>query len=159
MNKLLHSILNHIPNVTIPKPDGSPYLTRGYLLLKDREFGNVFLHYFHSSDMDIAPAEFGGSGTYLLHNHPLKWAFSFNLGIGYKEERRRDDGTVYIRTIKPFSFNFIRRKDFHRVILHNENQGVFTIFVTGPRLKEGWCFWDRVTKKHIDFTLFKKAIA
>jgi hypothetical protein len=160
MKQFLLSLIDHIPHITISKPDGSPYLTRYYLFGADRELGNWWLHHFHSSDLDTAPPELGGSGTFLLHSHPMKWALSFILTGGYIEERRAADGiVVYKRTIKPFSFNFLTRKDFHRVELLDEKKGAWSFFFAGARSKDmSWGFWDRMTKVYMDYKLFSKAV-
>src|SRR5271156_960880 len=96
-----------LPSFTIAK-DGLKYLTRYYFFLKDRRFANIFLHHFHRSDMDV-----GTDGYGLLHNHP--WGgLSFILLGGYKEEKRNADGTISVKIVKPFTFNFISRSTFHR---------------------------------------------
>lgn len=147
------------PSITIPKLDGSPYLTRYFLLLKDRVFGNLFLHHFHSSDMDYDSDGEGGI-TYLLHNHPFKWSVSFVLSGGYTEERRDQYGLVYTRIVKPFTFNFISDKVFHRVQLLDEKKGAWTLFLTGSRKNKSWGFWNRKTKVYKDYKdQFSKAIA
>jgi len=132
-----------LPSFTIAK-DGLKYLTRYYFFLKDRRFANIFLHHFHRSDMDV-----GTDGYGLLHNHP--WGgLSFILLGGYKEEKRNADGTISVKIVKPFTFNFISRSTFHRVDLLDENKGAWTLFFTGPRSKKSeWYFWDRVLNKTI----------
>lgn len=93
----------------------------------------------------------GTDGLGLLHCHPFDWSFSFVLSGGYIEERRRSDGSVYTKLVKPFSFNFLSKKDFHRVDLLDENRGAWTIFFTGSRKNNSWQFWDRTTKEFIDW--------
>jgi hypothetical protein len=113
----------------------------------------VFLHNFHSSDLDV-----GEEGYGLLHNHPFAWSFSFVLINGYSEERLNADGTVSRKLVKPFSFNFISRKDFHRVDLINGKEA-WTIFFTGSRSSRGsWGFYDRITKQYRDFSTSPNAI-
>lgn len=152
INKLCEWISKHLPSFTIAK-DGKKYLTRYYLFGADRQFGNIFLHHFHSSDMDIGTDGFG-----LLHSH--RWSgLSFILASGYKEERRKPDGTIIVRTIKPFSFNYLSKKDFHRADLLDEENGAWTIFFTGPRKKNlDWFFWDRVLDKKIPWQEVEGAI-
>lgn len=142
-----------LPSFSIVK-DGKTYLDRFYLFLKDREFGNIFLHHFRSSDMDI-----GTNGLGLLHSH--RWyGLSFVLTGGYIEERK-DHGSdiVFRKVVKPFTFNFLSHKDFHRVDLLDEKKGAWTIFITGPRSEKDWCFWDRVTGKKIPWQEVDGAIA
>ena len=142
---MIKQLVEKLPSFTITK-DGKKYLTRYYVFLKDRVFGNIFIHHFHRSDMDT-----GTDGLGLLHCHPFDWSFSFVLSGGYIEERRRSDGSVYTKLVKPFSFNFISKKDFHRVDLLDENRGAWTIFFTGSRKNNSWQFWDRTTKEFIDW--------
>lgn len=151
---MLQELLEYIPNITIPKPDGGPYLTRYYLLWKDREWGNCFLHHFRSNDMDV-----DSDGTLLLHCHPMSFSFSFVLTQGYWEERRNPDDTVSRRFIKPLSFNFFTPNDFHRVELLDENNGPWTLFFTGSRKGRSWGFWNRITKAYKDYKCFAKAVA
>lgn len=143
--KLLQRIADHFPSLTITK-DGLAYLTRYYLFLKDRVFGNIFLHHFHRSDMDL-----GVDGLGLLHNHPFDWSFGFVLSGGYWEERRQEDGTIVRKKVKPFTFNFLSKKHFHRVDLIDETEGAWTLFFTGSRKNNSWGFWDRTTKQFIDW--------
>ena len=159
MLSAINSLVERIPNITIPKPDGKPYLTRYYLLWKDREWGNLFLHHFRSSDMDIDITDNVGGYTYLLHSHPVSFSFSFVLTKGYWEERRAPDDTVYRRFVKPLSFNFFTPNDFHRVELLDENDGPWTLFFTGSRKDRSWGFWNRITKVYKDYKQFSKAVA
>lgn len=146
-------LAKYLPHFTIPDPQGKPYLTRYYLFGADRKFGNIFLHHFHQSDMDIAP-----SGAYYLHNHPWPWSFSIILAGGYKEHRRNTvTDIISAKNFMPGSFNTLTDKDFHRVELL-EKDG-WSLFFTGWRSKKrSWGFWDPVTKKYTDFTAFSKAI-
>jgi hypothetical protein len=130
---------DHWPSFTISK-DGIPYLTRFYVLLRDWVYGNIFVHFFHRSDMDM-----GVNGLGLLHNHPFRWSVSFIIAGGYREERRDLNGVVYTRLVKPFTFNFISNDVFHRVDLLDEKKGCWSIFITGSRKDSSWGFWDRTT--------------
>lgn len=143
-------------NITI-NVKGVPYLSRFYLLLKDRELFNVFLHHFHSSDQKNE-----------LHSHPFKWGFGFVLSGGYFEERLlntpyKKDAKIIKKHVKPFSFNFLTYKDFHRVDLVDEQKGSWTLFVTGRRLfdeagKPDWGFIDRDTLEYSHFSNNPEAI-
>lgn len=147
-------LAKRLPSFTIPTPDGKPYLTRYYIFGADRAFGNIFLHHFHSSDMDVAP-----SGEYYLHNHPWPWSFSIILVNGYVEFRRMDKDSANLRRKKynPGSINILTDKDFHRVVLHKED--AWSFFFTGWRSKKrSWGFWDPFTKEYLDFKNFSKAI-
>lgn len=160
IRKFCEWLAKRLPSFTIPKPDGSPYLTRYYLFGADRAFGNIFLHHFHSSDMDVAP-----SGEYYLHNHPWPWSFSIILDGGYREWRRidKDSANLDIKEYHPGSINVLTDKDFHRVVLFQSNNGeekdAWSLFFTGWRTKKrSWGFWDPFTKEYLDFKNFSKAI-
>lgn len=145
------------------------YLTRYYVLLRDWDwsFGNIFVHHFLSSDQ----------GTN-FHNHPWKWGISIVLFGGYFEERTSnptmiDENTSHYeklaiqnyaapmrierREVKPFSINFIRKSDFHRVDLRDEKRGAWTLFIAGPRTSE-WGFLDRNTREFKHWSTNPEAI-
>ena len=74
LHRLLSWLESWLPKTTITI-NGKPYLTRCYLFGKDRAWGNIYLHHFHSSDQGDE-----------LHNHP--WTgLSFVLAGGYSEEK------------------------------------------------------------------------
>ena len=147
-------LAKRLPSITIPTPEGNPYLTRYYLFGADRAFGNIFLHHFHSSDMDVAP-----SGEYYLHNHPWPWSFSIILVNGYREWRRvdKDSANLDLKKYGPGSINILTDKDFHRVELTHDD--AWSFFFTGWRSKKrSWGFWAPFTKEYLDFKNFAKAI-
>lgn len=147
-------LAKRLPSITIPTPEGNPYLTRYYLFGADRAFGNIFLHHFHSSDMDVAP-----SGEYYLHNHPWPWSFSIILVNGYREWRRidKDSANLKLKKYRVGSINILTDKDFHRVELTHDD--AWSFFFTGWRSKKrSWGFWDPFTKEYLDFKNFAKAI-
>jgi hypothetical protein len=139
------------PRVIYDRDGGSPYLSRWYLIGirrsdDDRLTGqladtapdhwlarlpfNLFLHRFHRSDDDGA-----------LHSHPWSWAVSLVLVGGYREERRVGD-SVISRVVKPWSINFLRGEDYHRVDLLEED--AWSLFLVGPKVST-WFFWQRET--------------
>lgn len=152
------------PRVIYDRDGKRPYLSRYYMLFRDRsDTGdrfplNVFLHHFHRGDDDQA-----------LHNHPWHWSAAIILAGGYTEERRTRtwaDGLspsmaaalslmifatvpgpdiVVRRVLRPGSINVIRANDYHRVDLLDEDRGAWSIFIAGPRTGKSWGFWDRVT--------------
>lgn len=147
--RFLEWLASKLPSTTITV-GGKPYLTRCYLFGKDRTWGNIYLHRFHSSDQGDE-----------LHNHPWEWSVSLILSGGYSEEFREGDGRetwwVNRREKRPGELNFIRAGDFHRVDLHDEEKGAWTLFFAGPRTKD-WGFWDRHTKEFKDWRLNPEAI-
>lgn len=152
LTKVLIWLVGKLPSITISK-DGLAYLTRYFVFLKDRVVGNIFIHHFHRSDMDV-----GSDGQGLLHNHPFDWSFSLVLSGGYIEERKQLDGKVIKKVIKPWSFNFINKRVYHRVDLLNEQQGCWSIFFTGSRKNNSWEFWDRATDQYIPWNKITGAV-
>jgi hypothetical protein len=174
MRSFLVWLESKLPKTTITI-NGKPYLTRCYLFGKDRAWGNIYLHHFHSSDQGDE-----------LHNHPWAWGLSFVLAGGYVEERASnpwtweahdpnkpynpleiDDGwccgqkpcPVHIekRDIKPGRLNLITPRIFHRVDLKDEAAGAWSIFFTGGRTKS-WGFLNRHTSEFTDFRKNPEAI-
>jgi hypothetical protein len=148
------------PRIIYDQPGKSKYLSRWYVFgapvasdgeLVFDEYGNprpgitwndrkgpvaVYIHRFHRGDADQE-----------LHNHPWRWSLSLILAGGYREERRfsmfgRD--WVHVRTVLPWTLNFIRGDDYHRVDLIEDD--AWSIFFAGPRV-QGWNFWNRDTRK------------
>lgn len=153
------------PNIIFDHEGTGPYLSRYYLFRGPRskdgshpfdEFGrpkpniirtegwSVVIHNFHKSD-----------STTLLHNHGWTWGLSFVLAGGYIEERLIGDKVIR-RTVKPFTFNFIRPHDFHRVDLLEKD--AWTLFFRGPRLKE-WFYKDRVSHEIVKWNEHVKLAA
>lgn len=156
--KICQYLSRKLPGITIKLPDPAdgikkPYLSRYYFFWKDRKWANIFLHHFHSSDLDIGLDGFG-----LLHSHPMEWAFSLVLIAGYSEERLQHDGSVIRHQVRPWRINFLTKKDFHRVDLNNGE--AWTLFFTGRRsVGSSWSFYDRISKEYKDWRTSPNAIA
>jgi hypothetical protein len=120
------------PKKVIPRPDGEPYLVRYYLLGREDRPYNLFLHLFVSGDAEPE-----------LHSHPWETSVSLILTGGYIEERRFGSRVV-TRPVLPFSLNFIKGEDYHRVDLLKDRAWTL-FFAMKPR--RTWYFWDRNTKK------------
>jgi hypothetical protein len=117
--------------------DGAP---RSGIVWPSSSLG-ICLHHFHRSD------EAGE-----LHNHPWRWAISFILAGGYREERRlRGTNRVIQRTVKPGSLNFIGAEDFHRIDLLQPD--AWSLFIVGPRFSD-WGFWNRETTRFTPWRQF-----
>lgn len=136
--------LREKPGQVIHNHKGEKYLTRTYLTGPGRKgwIIGAFLHHFHKGDHDRE-----------LHNHPWDWAFGIILTGGYVAEERQEDDSVESKTYKPFSINFIRANDFHRVQLLDEEKGCWTLFVRHRRIQD-WGFWDRDTKVYVPWRQF-----
>jgi len=117
----------------------NPYLLRWWVIPRNRFF-NIYLHKFLRDDDDRA-----------LHDHP--WvSLSTILRGGYVEHtateiRRREAGNVVFR----------RAKHAHRIELlrsHGKLLPAWTLFITGPRIREwgfhcpqGWVHWKDFTSE------------
>lgn len=175
--RLLQRLVSLLPHTTITI-NGKPYLTRYYVFGKDRTWGNIYIHHFHSSDQGLE-----------LHNHPWKWGFSIVVSGGYFEERSRNpyrwekrgdpmpfnplgqDEDIWIptgspwppkvvierRDVRPGTINIIWPTDFHRVDLKDEARGAWSLFFAGPRTKD-WGFLDRETAEYKDWRKNPEAI-
>ncbi len=124
LRKLLFSISSHLPIRIIAESynDGTvrPYLERYFLF----SFLGItgYLHRFVGSDPDRG-----------LHDHPWPWAASFILSGSYVEER--EDESKEVRW-----FNFLKGKDFHRVILPEGWKTVWTLFIHREKRIKTWGF-------------------
>jgi hypothetical protein len=159
VRRALHWLATKLPppRVIYDREGASPYLSRYYILGRPKmadgsdpqEYGKlrgqlrrgvlfssekvgVYLHKFHRGDDDQE-----------LHGHPWKWAVSFVLSGGYREERRIP-GTdkVTVRLLPAGSVNLIFDDDYHRVDLLDDE--AWTLFIVGPKVGS-WCFWNRHT--------------
>lgn len=140
------------PRVIYDRDGKSPYLSRYYMLFRDRsETGdrfpiNVFLHHFHRGDDDQA-----------LHNHPWHWSIAIILSGGYTEERRvvvDRRKHVIRRLLLPGRINVIHADDYHRVDLLDRDLGAWSLFIAGPRTGKSWGFWDRLTDVTVPWKTF-----
>jgi len=144
----------------IPRHGGRPYLERHGReqtledARRDRVTGKkrVRLHHF------VGPDDAGH------HNHPFLWSFSIVISVlwggSYTEEvmylipngydwageaGKSDLIEVFktrIETRRVRFFNWIPNGKYHRITqLHPGLFGVWTLFVTGPRVTS-WGFWD-----------------
>lgn len=114
------------PDFTIGSP-GNPYLHRWWII-KRNNFFNIYLHHFLRSDDDRA-----------LHDHPW-WNLSVLLTGRYLEHiphgvkvRRRGQ--------------LVLRKATHRHRVELIDGPVWTLFITGPKIRE-WGFWCPQGFKH-----------
>lgn len=131
----------------------NPYLLRWWVIPRNRFF-NIYLHKFLRDDDDRA-----------LHDHPW-WSLSIILRGGYLEHL--PGGRVKHR--RPGRFVLRNATAAHRVELLRQHQGAvcwrgrlippysltrpaWTIFITGPRIREwgfhcpqGWRHWKDFTK-------------
>lgn len=121
------------PEVVPSRENDGTYLIRWYVY-KSRTLGGLYIHRFDSSDdLDY------------LHSHPWKWALSFILYGGYREEFRVGD-TVESRVVKPFRLNWITKDTYHRVDLRK--RVCWSMFLIGPTI-DTWYFWDRKTMARV----------
>jgi hypothetical protein len=117
-------------------PIDDPYMTRWFILPRNK-FMNLYLHKFHRSDDDRA-----------LHDHPW-WSLGVILSGGYWEVTKNDE----YKWIKRFRPKLRRPEYAHRVELPLNAKPVWTLFMTGPRVRDwgfhcpqGWRHWRDFTK-------------
>ncbi len=130
--RLVALSLRRRPDIVIGG-DEDPYLRRWWLIPRTRFF-NVYLHHFLRSDDDRA-----------LHDHPW-WNLSILLH-GQYVEHTISAGGVNVRTPRcAGQWKFRRAAAAHRIEL--VDGPCWTLFVTGPRLREwgfhcpqGWRHW------------------
>ena len=111
----------------------NPYLSRWYIIPRNNWF-NIYLHKFTRSDDDRA-----------LHDHPW-WNVSVILK-GWYWEIISNNPELLIPRVRG---NIVFRKatQLHRIELPVEGYPVWTLFITGPRIREwgfqcpqGWIPW------------------
>lgn len=109
-----------------------PYLSRWYVIPRNRWL-NVYLHRFDGSDEDRA-----------LHDHP--WT---SLSVMLRGEMVEVTAQGR-RTIKAGAVRLRRAKFAHR--LEHAGRTTWTLFITGPRVREwgfhcpnGWRHWQAFT--------------
>jgi len=120
-------------------PAHDPYMLRWWLIPRNRVF-NIYLHHVRHDDDDRA-----------LHDHPW-WSVSFLIGgrLGEHYLRRSEARYREVRRWVPL----LRSAEFaHRLVLPDSDQGAWTIFMTGPKVRvwgflcpRGWVDWRTFTK-------------
>lgn len=125
------------PDFVIGEAD-SPYLLRWWVIPRNRWF-NIYLHNFRRSDDDRA-----------LHDHP--WVNLSLILLGEYFEHCQDGSVRLRRPWRPWAFwRFVVRGAVtaHRVELSKGAEPVWTLFITGPKVREwgflcpqGWRHWQ-----------------
>ena len=140
--KLADSIIarttRRAPDIIIGGAD-DPYLLRWWVIPRNRFF-NVYLHCFKRSDDDRA-----------RHTHPWLFNLSWLLRNGYREWI--GDGALDFVDRTAGAVKFRWGAAAHRVELTNGD--CWTLFVTGPRVREwgflclkGFVHWKKFTAPH-----------
>ena len=115
------------PHREINTPEGGQYLHRWHLIPRNR-FCNLYLHRFLASDDDRA-----------LHDHPW-YSLSLILRGRYLEIfRAGGEGPVLDRICRAGRLYLRRAKTAHRIALIEGGGEVWTLFLTGPTIRE-WGF-------------------
>ena len=142
LERLLCRLTDRLPCRIIDGEQGEPYLERYYVAGLGRcglRGWHAYLHRFVDSDPDRG-----------LHDHPWNRAISLVLTGGYDElrfsrpPREANAGSAIAdpplsrRHVRPWRFNFLRGRDYHRVVLRG-GRPAWTLFLHGPRVK-GWGF-------------------
>lgn len=140
MKKLIRAIAPRLIAISEKRPpnfviggDDDPYLRRWWLIPRNRFF-NVYLHHFMRSDDDRA-----------LHDHPW-WNVSVLLDGTYVEHTIAAGGVNIATHRQAGEMKFRGADTAHRIELTNGT--CWTLFITGPRLREwgfhcprGWVHW------------------
>lgn len=126
---------------------GVEYLHRFFVIPRNRFF-NIYLHHYTGSDDDRA-----------MHDHPW-WSVSFclwgNLVEHYVEFTREDHPHGFVGWIMDhrkicWLLPYVRRPQHtHRLELKSKH--AWTLFITGPKVREwgfhcpqGWVHWEQFT--------------
>lgn len=125
------------PDFVVHGAEG-PYLYRWWIIPRNRFF-NVYLHLFLRSDEDRA-----------LHDHPFAWC-SILLDGQYTEVTKPHPALTCWETFRAGSIRFHRSTFAHRLELA-PGAKCWTLFITGPRIREwgfhcdkGWVRWQDFT--------------
>ncbi|MEM7061387.1 MAG: hypothetical protein AAF557_27735 [Pseudomonadota bacterium] len=102
-----------------------PYMQRWWLIPRNR-FVNVYLHHIRHDDDDRA-----------LHDHP--WPSVSFLVQGRIGEFYRRRGADRYREARKWWPVFRSTRFAHRLVLPKQGQSAWTLFITGPRLRD-WGF-------------------
>ena len=132
--------LSRPPDFIVGDP-ANPYLRRWWIIPRNR-WCNIYLHQFLHSDDDRA-----------LHDHPY-----FNASIllrGSYLEHVQSGATLVRKPWRPWApwrVTFRAAATAHRIELRDQSP-VWTLFITGPRIREwgflcpqGWKHWAAFTK-------------
>lgn len=144
--KKITSIFWRKPDVILNKPDGSIYLRRWWIIPRNRLGFNVYLHHFLSSDEDRA-----------LHDHPW-WNISVLLSGSYLEHMpdNVDDWIKHksrkeiVKKRYPFVPIYRNKNSIHKIELI-DNKPIWTLFITGPVVREWGFYCPSFWRHHNEF--------
>ncbi len=138
-------VLYVIQSKLIIARETGPYLVRYYIIPGNHYF-NIYLHHFLSSDIDKA-----------LHDHP--WASIGILIYGHYYEHMPVDTDAWRAHLSRETY-FVKRRPFvpiyrkpehiHKVELI-DNKPVWTIFITGPVVRNWGFYCASYWRGHKDF--------
>jgi hypothetical protein len=138
-DRLIKRITRRPPDFTVGDP-AAPYLRRWWVIPRNRVF-NVYLHEFLRDDDDRA-----------LHDHPWPW-LSIMLRGEYIEHTIAAGGINHAKRHQAGGFRAHGPNYAHRLALADHGRPAWTLFITGPRLREwgfhcpfaGWVHWQNFT--------------
>lgn len=144
--KKIISVLWRKPDIILNKPDGSVYLRRWWVIPRNRFGFNVYLHHFLSSDEDRA-----------LHDHPW-WNISVLLSGSYLEHMpdnvdewiQNKSRKEIVKKRYPFIPIYRNEKSIHKIELI-DNKPIWTLFITGPVVREWGFYCPSFWRHHNDF--------
>lgn len=155
LRALTRFVANRRPPDVVIGGHESPYMRRWWVIPRNPRF-NIYLHHFLRPDDDRA-----------LHDHPW-WNVSWLLNGSYIEVVPLDPanpaGATRSIMREAGAMAFRKAEAAHRIMLHPEfwpaegaspYRPCWTLFVTGPNIRE-WGFWCPKGWKHWkDFTAFR----
>jgi len=137
------------PDFIIGEPN-DPYIRRWWIIPRNKFF-NIYLHNIRRDDDDRA-----------LHDHPwVSMSFVLKGSLFELRKIKNSKGVVHVmRQLKPWRPYFRKAKAAHRLIVgsirgtDDTPKNVWTLFVTGPRIRDwgfhcpkGWVHWKDFVSK------------
>lgn len=150
---IIVNILNNVvvffwrkPDVILNKPDGSIYLRRWWIIPRNKFGFNIYLHHFLSSDEDRA-----------LHDHPW-WNISILLSGSYLEHVadnienwiKHKSRVEIVKKRYPFIPIYRNKNSIHKIELI-DNKPIWTLFITGPVVRDWGFYCSSFWRHHDDF--------
>lgn len=138
LRKFLFRLTGRLPCRLIHRGQGERYLERYWV---GQWLGmTAYLHRFVARDADE-----------WVHDHPWRWSVAIVLAGGYLEERLkwfdpRSGWGKRFRWLRAGRINFIRGRDFHRIL--ESHPETWTLFIHGRRVK-GWAFLQVMDLPHL----------
>ena len=128
--------------------DGTPYLYRWHLIPKNRFF-NIYLHHFIGNDGRVMHDHPWVSLAYQLSGHLMEY-FDIRSNVNIP-------ANVSIRKISKGKWTYRKSTFIHSLIISScDLEPVWTLFITGPKIRD-WGFQTKTGwENHLDFLNLRK---